>query len=100
MKIATETEDDDGVQSTGNLHSTDDTDNQMETCFYTLKSEPRMAAANPVYDSTYSLTVTPACSTRSATATSNPLYTFSVEEEIGKVNYGAKGDEDGSDAKI
>ncbi|KAL9987468.1 hypothetical protein ACROYT_G001781 [Oculina patagonica] len=86
LKIATGTEDDDGRQTTGNSHSTHSSDNQMETSFSTLKSEPKMAAANPLYDSTYSLTGLPGCS--SAKEISKPLYesSFSGKEELGKVN--------------
>ena len=78
------------VQSTGSLYCTDQSDNEMETSFSTFKPErPGMAAANPLYDSTYSLTYLPGCS--SAKGISNPLYesTFSIS--------GAKGDEDDSD---
>ncbi|KAL9987460.1 hypothetical protein ACROYT_G001773 [Oculina patagonica] len=100
LKNAAGAEDDDRVQSTGCPHSRDNSDNEMETSFSTFKPEPGMAAANPLYDSTYSLTSLPGCS--GAKGISNPLYesSFSVKEELGKVNYGAKGDEDDEDLEV
>lgn len=104
MQNAAGTEDDDRVRNTGSPHFTDNSDNEMETSFSTFKPEPGMAAANPLYDSTCSLTGLPGCS--SAKGISNPLYesSFSVKEEIGKVNYGANVDEDegdhGEDLKV
>lgn len=88
------------VQSIGSPQSTDNSDNEMETSFSTLKPEPGMAAANPLYDSTFCLTDMTGRST--AKRISNPLYesTFSVKEKIGRVNHGLEDDEDEGDAKI
>lgn len=90
VKYAIRPEDDDQVQCTDHPHSTDN--REMETSFATSKPEPKMAAANPLYDSTYRLTGPPICSS----AASHPLYesTFTVKEEIGEVNNGVNGDKD------
>lgn len=95
-----EADNDAGFHNTCNPHSKDNSENQMETSFSTLKSEPRMDAVDQLSYSTYTLTDMSGC--RSATAASNQPYesNFGVKEEVVEVNYGAKGDEDGGDVNI
>ena len=86
------------VQCTYHPQCTDISGNEMETSFSTFKPEPEMAAANPLYDSTYRLTGLPGCKS----AASHPLYesTFTVKEEMGEVNNGVNDDKDEGIAKI
>ena len=80
----------DPVQCTYHPHSTDVSGNEMERGFSTFKPQPKIATANQLYDSTYRPTGLPGYSG----AASHPLCesTFTVTEQIGKVNKAPNGD--------